>query len=244
LKLKILRKLLIVERTPPKLHMLLKNLPPDARPREKLLARGAAALSDAELLALLLRTGIEGKNVVALAQEIVDQFGGVSGLLHANSEALKNIKGLGPAKKAELMAVVELARRALAEQMKAQPLLDLPSVMLDFVRLQIGSKPYEVFAVLFIDAKQKLIAVEEMFRGTLTGSSVYPREVAMRALHHHAAGVILAHNHPSGEVQPSTSDISLTSKMKSALALLDLVVMDHVIVSRDKALSMAAEGML
>jgi DNA repair protein RadC len=224
--------------------MPLKDLPPDARPREKLLARGASALSDAELLALLLRTGIEGKNVVAMAQEIVDKFGGVSGLLHADTKSLQSIKGLGPAKKAELMAVVELSRRALAEQLAQKPILDVPSVMLDFVRLQIGSKPYESFMVLFIDATQKLLASEEMFRGTLGSSSVYPREVALRALHHHAAGVILAHNHPSGEVQPSQSDISLTAKMKAALALLDIVVMDHVIVSRDQALSMAAEGML
>jgi DNA repair protein RadC len=224
--------------------MPLKDLPPDARPREKLLARGAAALSDAELLALLLRTGIEGKNVVAMAQEIVDKFGGISGLLHANSDALKSIKGLGPAKKAELMAVVELSRRALAEQMKEQPLLDMPATMLDFVRLQIGSKPYEVFTVLFIDAKQRLLAAEEMFRGSLMTTSVYPREVALRALHHHAAGVILAHNHPSGDVQPSQSDISLTAKMKAALGLLDIVVVDHVIVSQCKALSMASEGML
>ncbi len=224
--------------------MPLKDLPPDARPREKLLARGAGALSDAELLALLLRTGIEGKNVVAMAQEIVDKFGGISGLLHADSKALQSIKGMGPAKKAELMAVVELSRRALAEQMTHKPMLDLPSVMLDFVRLQIGSKPYESFMVLFIDATQKLLAFEELFRGTLSGTSVYPREVAMRALHHHAAGVILAHNHPSGEVQPSQSDISLTARMKAALALLDIVVVDHVIVSSDKALSMAAEGLV
>ncbi len=224
--------------------MPLKDLPPDARPREKLLARGAGALSDAELLALLLRTGIEGKNVVAMAQEIVDKFGGISGLLHADSKALQSIKGMGPAKKAELMAVVELSRRALAEQMTHKPMLDLPSVMLDFVRLQIGSKPYESFMVLFIDATQKLLAFEELFRGTLSGTSVYPREVAMRALHHHAAGVILAHNHPSGEVQPSQSDISMTARMKAALALLDIVVVDHVIVSSDKALSMAAEGLV
>ncbi len=224
--------------------MPLKDLPPDARPREKLLARGASALSDAELLALLLRTGIEGKNVVAMAQEIVDKFGGISGLLHASSESLNSIKGLGPAKKAELMAVVELSRRALVEQMTQKPILDLPSVMLDFVRLQIGSKAYESFMVLFIDAKQKLLASEELFRGSLTSTSVYPREVALRALHHHAAGVILAHNHPSGDVQPSQSDISMTAKMKAALALLDIVVVDHVIVCSDKTFSMAVEGML
>jgi DNA repair protein RadC len=224
--------------------MPLKDLPPDARPREKLLARGASALSDAELLALLLRTGIEGKNVVAMAQEIVDKFGGVSGLLHADAKALQSIKGLGPAKKAELMAVVELSRRALAEQLMQKPILDLPSVVLDFVRLHIGNKPYESFMVMFIDATQKLLASEELFRGTLSATSVYPREVALRALHHHAAGVILAHNHPSGEVEPSQSDISMTAKMKAALALLDIVVMDHVIVSRDKTFSMSAEGML
>jgi DNA repair protein RadC len=224
--------------------MPLKDLPPDARPREKLLARGPLALSDAELLALLLRTGIEGKNVVAMAQEIVDKFGGVSGLLHAQPQALQSIKGLGPAKKAELMAVVELSRRALAEQLSQKPVFDTPSVVLDFVRLHIGNKPYESFMVLFIDATQKLLASEELFRGTLSSASVYPREVALRALHHHAAGVILAHNHPSGEVQPSQSDISLTAKMKAALALLDIVVMDHVIVSSDKTFSMAAEGML
>ncbi len=224
--------------------MPLKDLPPDARPREKLLARGAAALSDAELLALLLRTGIEGKNVVALAQEIMDRFGGVSGLLHADRSALQSIKGLGPAKRAELMAVLELSRRALAQQMMQKPVLDTPSTLQDFVRLQIGSKSYESFMVIFIDATQKLIAFEEMFRGTLSATSVYPREVAIRALHHHAAGVILAHNHPSGEVNPSHQDMALTSRLKSALGLLDIVVMDHVIVSQSEVFSMLAEGVL
>lgn len=224
--------------------MPLKDLPPDARPREKLLARGAGSLSDAELLALLLRTGIEGKNVVALAQEIVDGFGGISGMLHADAKSLANIKGLGPAKQAELMAVVELSRRALQEQMAQKPILDVPATLLDFVRLKIGSKPYESFMVLFVDATQKLIAAEEMFRGSLSVTTVYPRDVALRALHHHAAGVILAHNHPSGEVEPSHADMSLTSKLRAALGLLDIVVLDHVIVSHDKALSMSAEGLL
>jgi DNA repair protein RadC len=224
--------------------MPLKDLPADARPREKLLSRGANALSDAELLALLLRTGIEGKNVVALAQEIVDSFGGISGLLHADAKSLKSIKGLGPAKQAELQAVLELSRRALAQQMTQRPIFDTPSTLLDFVRLQIGSKAYESFMVIFIDATQKLIAYEELFRGTLSTTSVYPREVALRALHHHAAGVILAHNHPSGAVLPSHQDMALTSKLKAALGLLDIVVMDHVIVSQTEAFSMAAEGVL
>jgi DNA repair protein RadC len=222
--------------------MPLKDLPPDARPREKLLARGAAALSDAELLALLLRTGIEGKNVVAMAQEIVDRFGGMAGLLHADAVSLKSIKGLGPAKQSELMAVVELSRRALAQQLKAKPVLDVPATMKDYVRLQIGSRPYECFMVMFVDAKQQLLASEEMFRGTLNTSAVYPREVAIRALHHQASGVILAHNHPSGEVKPSHADQALTAKMKAALGLLDILVIDHVIVSPTQALSMHEEG--
>jgi DNA repair protein RadC len=157
---------------------------------------------------------------------------------------LQSIKGLGPAKQAELMAVVELSRRALAEQMQAKPVLDVPSVLKDFVRLQIGSKPYESFLVLFINAKQELIASEELFRGTLSTTAVYPREVALRALHHQASGVILAHNHPSGDVQPSHADISLTARMKAALALLDILVVDHVIVGPSQALSMAGEGLM
>lgn len=224
--------------------MHLKDLPSDSRPREKLLSRGPGALSDAELLALLLRTGIEGKNVVSLSQEIMDSCGGISGLLHADTKTLKSIKGLGPAKQAELQAVLELARRALAQQMRQKPIFDTPATLMDFVRLQIGSKPYESFMVMFIDATHKLIAFEEMFRGTLSTTSVYPREVALRALHHHAAGVVLAHNHPSGTVLPSHQDMSLTSKLKAALGLLDILVLDHVIVSQTQAFSMAAEGML
>ena len=224
--------------------MILKDLPSDCRPREKLMARGPSALSDAELLALLLRTGIEGKNVIALAQDILLRFSGLRGLLDADSPALMGIKGLGPAKRAELMAVVELARRALTEQMRQQAVMDTPAVMMDFVRLQIGAKPYESFMVLFMDAKQKLIAFEELFRGSLTSTSVYPREVALRALHHSACSLVLAHNHPSGDVAPSQADIQLTAKLRAALALLDVSVLDHVIVGRDRALSMAEQGLL
>lgn len=224
--------------------MPLKDLPIDARPREKLLARGSAALSDAELLALLLRTGIEGKNVVALAQDILTRFAGLRGLLHAQAPALALIKGLGPAKQAELMAVIELARRALAQELAQQSVLDSPATMMDFVRLQIGSKPHECFMVLFLDVKQRLIACEEMFRGSLSSTSVYPREVAQRALQHSASAVVLAHNHPSGDVTPSPADIQLTSKLRAALALLDIRVLDHVITGPDRALSMAEQGLL
>jgi DNA repair protein RadC len=224
--------------------VLLKNLPPDARPREKMLARGAAALSDAELLALLLRTGIQGKNVLLLAQEIIDRFGSISGLLNAPANALSGIKGLGPAKQSELIAVLELSRRALAQQLQARPVFDTPLDMQNYVRLMIGAKTHEVFVALFLDAKNHLISFEELFRGTLSTTSVYPREVVMRVLHHGAAHVVLAHNHPSGGVEPSQADLVLTKHLKAALHLIDVQVLDHVIVSSSAALSMAERGLL
>ncbi len=225
--------------------MTLKDLPPDARPREKLLARGAGALSDAELLALLLRTGTAGRGVLQMAQEVLDSFGGLAGLLHASADDLKRIKGLGgSAKRAELVAVLELARRALAEQLRTQPVFETPGAVKDYVQLQLGQRPHEVFAVLFLDSQHRLIALEELFRGTLSQTSVYPREVALRALHHHAAAVVLAHNHPSGSVQPSRADEVLTQTLKTALGLLDVRVLDHVIVGPGQALSMAEQGLL
>ena len=224
--------------------MPLKDLPPDAQPREKLLARGPGALSDAELLALLLRTGLPGKGVLQLAQELLDHFGGLSGLLHADADALKSIKGLGPAKRAELVAVLELARRALAEQLRERAALDSPQAVKDYLQLQLASKKHECFAVLFLDNQHRLLALEEMFRGTLASTSVYPREVVLRALHHHAAAVVLAHNHPSGTVQPSRADETLTQALKAALALVDVRVLDHIIVAPGLALSMAEKGWL
>ncbi len=225
--------------------MPLKDLPPDARPREKLLARGPGALSDAELLALLLRTGLAGKGVLQLAQELLDHFGGMAGLLHAGAEDLKQIKGLGgPAKRAELVAVLELARRALAEQLRERAALDTPQAVKDYLQLHLAHKKHESFAVLFLDNQHKLLALEELFRGTLAQTSVYPREVVLRALHHHAAAVVLAHNHPSGTVQPSRADEALTQALKAALALVDVRVLDHVIVAPGLALSMAEKGLL
>ncbi|MBX9871177.1 MAG: DNA repair protein RadC [Burkholderiaceae bacterium] len=224
--------------------MPLKDLPPDAQPREKLLARGPGALSDAELLALLLRTGLAGKGVLQLAQELVDSFDGLAGLLHASADDLQRIKGLGPAKRAELVAVLELARRALAEQLRERAALDTPQAVKDYLQLQLASKKHECFAVLFLDNQHKLLALEELFRGTLAQTSVYPREVVLRALHHHAAAVVLAHNHPSGTVQPSRADETLTQALKAALALIDVRVLDHVIVAPGLALSMAEKGLL
>ncbi len=219
-------------------------LPHDARPREKLLARGPGALSDAELLALLLRTGLPGKNVLLLAQELVDRFGGVAGLLHTPADALKSIKGLGPAKRAELVAVLELARRALSEQLRQQPLFESPQAVGQYLQLQLGAKAHEVFAVLFLDSQHRLIVLEEMFRGTLAQTSVYPREVVLRALHHHAAAVVLAHNHPSGVAEPSKADEMLTQTLKAALSLVDVRVLDHVVVSAGAWRSMAEMGLV
>jgi DNA repair protein RadC len=227
--------------------MPLKDLPPDARPREKLLARGPGALSDAELLALLLRTGLAGKGVLQLAQELLNAktgFGGMAGLLHATADDLQRIKGLGPAKRAELVAVLELARRAMAEQLKERAALDTPEAVKHYLQLHLGAKKHEVFAVLFLDSQHRLLALEELFRGTLTQTSVYPREVVLRALHHHAAAVVLAHNHPSGTVLPSRADEALTQALKAALALVDVRVLDHVIVAPGQALSMAEQGLV
>ena len=225
--------------------MSFKDLPAGARPREKLMALGPAALADAELLALLLRTGMPGKNVLQLAQELLDRFDGLAGLLHAELDALKTIKGLGgSAKRAELAAVLELARRALAEQLKAGAVFDSPGAVGHYLQLHLAARPHEVFAALFLDAQHRLIAMEELFRGTLTQTSVYPREVVTRALHHHAAAVVLAHNHPSGSVEPSRADQSLTQTLKAALALVDVRVLDHVIVARGSTLSMAERGLI
>lgn len=225
-------------------HIPLKGMPADSLPREKLLQRGPAALSDAELLALLLRTGTQGKNVLQLAQELVDDFGGIAGLLHSGAEALKHVKGLGPAKRAELMAVVELARRALAQELKQKPVFDNPESVKNYLQLHLGHKKHEVFAVVFLDSQHQLLALEEMFRGTLSQTSVYPREVALRALHHHAAAVILAHNHPSGNTTPSHADQSLTQTLKGALQLLDVRVLDHIIVTANGCRSMAEMGLV
>lgn len=223
---------------------MVKDLPTESRPREKLLSRGPGALSDAELLALLLRTGIAGKGVLQLAQDLVEGFDGIAGLLQAGQNELKRIKGLGPAKRAELQAVLELARRALSQQLRARSALDTPEAVKHYLQLHLAGKPHECFAVLFLDSQHRLLALEELFRGTLAQTSVYPREVVLRALHHHAAAVVLAHNHPSGSVLPSRADELLTRSLQSALALVDVRVLDHVIVAPGQALSMAERGLM
>ena len=232
--------------------MSVKHLPPDAQPREKLLARGAGALGDAELLALLLRTGIKGKGVLQLANELLHLkngdadagFDGLSGLLHASADDLQRVKGLGPAKCAELVAVLELARRAMAQQLQERAVFATPDAVKTYAQLQLCARKHEVFAVLFLDAQHRLLVWEEMFHGSLTQTSVYPREVVMRALQHQAAAVVLAHNHPSGSVQPSPADEALTRTLKAALALVDVRVLDHVIVAPGMTLSMAENGLV
>jgi DNA repair protein RadC len=232
--------------------MPLQDLPPDARPREKLLARGPGALSDVELLALLLRTGIKGKGVLQMAHELLqiksadnpNGFDGFAGLLHASANDLKSVKGLGPAKRAELVGVLELARRAMTQQLRERTVFATPEAVKQYLQLHLAAKPHEVFAVLFLDVQNRLLAMEELFSGTLTQTSVYPREVVVRALHHQASAVVLAHNHPSGTVQPSRADEYLTQTLKTTLALIDVRVLDHVIVAPGQALSMAERGLL
>ena len=239
--------------------MPIKDIPAEARPREKLLSRGPGALSDIELLAILLRTGIQGKGVLQMAEELLqlkndsasrntdggqDGFGGIAGLLHANSDDLKRVKGLGPAKRAEIVAVLELARRAMAQRLQEREVFADPQAVKHYLQLHLAAKGHEVFAVVFLDVQNRLIAMEELFRGTLTQTSVYPREVVVRALHHQAAAVVLAHNHPSGMVKPSRADEALTQTLKAALALVDVRVLDHIIVAPGQALSMAEQGLL
>ena len=224
--------------------MVLKDIPAAARPREKLLTLGPAALADAELIALLLRTGLPGTSVLQLAQQLLDAFGGLRGLLQASAADLKRIKGLGPAKRAEIVAVMELARRSLAQRLAQRTVLSSPQQVKDFLRLQLAHEGQEVFAVMFLDVQNQLLRFEEMFRGTLSQTSVYPREVVKRALALQASAVILAHNHPSGTAEPSRADEFLTQTLKQALQLIDVRVIDHLVVGGDQAISFAERGLL
>jgi DNA repair protein RadC len=224
--------------------MSMKDLPAALRPREKLLALGPAALADAELLALLLRTGMKGKGVLDMAHEMLETFKGFGGLLHRQADDFRQIKGMGPAKRAELAAVIEMARRALAQQLERGPVFDSPARVKDFVALKLGGLPNEVFAVLFLDSQHRLIEWRELFRGTLTQTSVYPREVLRQAMELNAGAVILAHNHPSGVAEPSRADEFLTQSLKTALALVDVRVLDHLVVGSGQVVSFAERGLL
>ncbi len=224
--------------------MAITDWPEDERPREKLLARGAAALSDAELLAIFLRTGVVGKSAVDVARELLGRFGSLTCLFAAGQSDFCQSPGMGAAKYAQLQAVLEMARRALQEQMRHRDALTSPQSVRDYLRLALAGKEQEVFAGVFLDAQNRVIAVEELFRGSLTQTSVYPREVVKRALHHNAAAVIFAHNHPSGVAEPSQADQALTLALKQALALVEVRVLDHFIVAGGASLSFAERGLL
>ncbi len=223
------------------IHMAISDWPAGERPRERLLAQGAGTLSDAELLAVILRTGIRGKSAVELGRELLARFKGVAGIFGAD---LSGVKGLGPAKRAQFEAAMELARRSLKEEMRSVSALTSPGAVRDYLRLAIAEREHEVFVCLWLDAQHRVIACEELFRGTLTQTSVYPREIVKAGLKANAAAVIFAHNHPSGAAQPSQADELLTRNLKDALALVDVKVLDHFIVAGHQTLSFAERGLL
>ncbi len=226
--------------------MSITDWPEGERPRERLLAHGPAALSDAELLAIYLRVGVRGKSAVDLGRELLQRFdGSLSRLAEASLEELASVSGIGMAKAAQLKASFELARRALAQEMTARDTFSSPGQVRDWLRLRLATRQNEVFMALWLDAQNRLLKAEELFSGTLTQTSVYPREVVKSALGHNAAAVILAHNHPSGIAEPSRADELLTKALKDALAMVDVKVLDHFIVAGNTPpLSFAERGLL
>lgn len=222
--------------------MAITDWPEDQRPRERLVRHGAQTLSDAELLAVFLRVGVSGKSAVDLGRDMISHFGSLNGLFSANLSEFSKLHGLGPAKYAQLQAVMELARRSITEDLRTGETLGSPQAVKQYLQLLLARHPYESFAVLFLDVKNRLIASEELFRGTLTHTSVYPREVVKAALGHNAAAVIIAHNHPSGTPEPSAADRALTLALKQALALVDVRLLDHFVVAGRHVYSFAEHG--
>ena len=223
--------------------MAISDWPVDRRPRERLLAEGAKALQDAELLAVLLRTGVRGKSAVDLGYELLKRFGSINRLLAAGPELLE-IKGLGEAKSAQFTAAIELARRAMKEELKERSALTSPGAVRDYLRVALGHRRHEIFVCIWLDAQHKVIGIEDAFEGTLTQTSVYPREIVQSALRRNAAAVIFAHNHPSGVAQPSQADELLTRNLREALALVEVKVLDHFIIAGNQAISFAERGLL
>ena len=215
---------------------------PEERPRERLLARGPQALTDAELVAVLLRSGVRGKSAVDLARDLIARYEGVTGMLEAAD--LETIRGLGPAKRAQFAAAIELVRRSLNEKMKKSAALSSPQAVRDYLRLKLAARKEEAFLCIWLDAQHHTIDIQEAFAGTLTQTSVYPREIVKAALRYNAAAVIFAHNHPSGVAQPSRSDELLTRNLKDALELIEVKVLDHFIVAGHQAISFAERGLL
>lgn len=224
--------------------MSIKHWPEGERPREKLLARGAAALSDAELLAILLRIGTQGMSAVELARSLLHTYGGLGGVMHASAAELMRHKGMGSAAYAQFAAVLEIGRRVLGEELRQGPLFESPQALGDYLRLRIGHEPVETALLLFLDTANRLIADVEAARGTVNESTVYIREVAKQALQHQAAAVVFAHNHPAGSPTPSAADHRFTRRLHDALQLLDIRLLDHFIVTRQQAVSFRQHGWL
>ncbi|CAA0102611.1 Uncharacterised protein [Zhongshania aliphaticivorans] len=224
--------------------MAITDWPKDERPREKLLQRGASALADAELLAIFLRTGVTGKSAVDLARELLQEHGGLSGLIAASRTQFCASHGLGDAKFVQLQAVVEMSRRYLAEELQQRPVFSSAAATRQFLAAQLRHEVREVFAVMYLDNQHQLLCYEPLFYGTIDGAAVYPREIARRALELHAAALIVAHNHPSGVAEPSDADIRITRRIREALGLLDMRLLDHCVVAGPEVISLAERGLL
>ena len=222
--------------------MSIRDWPAAERPREKLLEHGSSSLSDAELLAIFLRTGVSGKSAVDLARHLLIEFGSLRALLEADLRMFCRQLGLGPAKFSQLQAVLEMSRRHLAERLRRDSALESPQAVRDYLKALLRHEPHEVFGCLFLDSKHRMLAFEVLFRGSIDSASVYPRQVVKRALAHNAAAVIFCHNHPSGITDPSQADRSLTKRLTQALDLIEVRVLDHFIVGDGDPLSMVEYG--
>jgi DNA repair protein RadC len=224
--------------------MSIAQWPEAERPREKLLKQGPQSLSDAELLAIFLRVGCVGKSAVDLARELLQEYGGLRPLLEASQASFCRGLGLGAAKYAQLQAVLEMARRHLSSELQQGDLLSSPDLVRKYLSAHLRHRHQEVFAVLFLDSQNQLLAYDELFFGTIDGASVYPREVVKKALARNAAAVILAHNHPSGVAEPSQADKRITERLKAALELVDIRVLDHMVVGNKEVVSFAERGLI
>ncbi len=224
--------------------MSITNWPEAERPREKLLQRGAAALSDAELLAIFLRTGTHGMSAIDLACHLLNEFSSLRNLFAADLETFSRAKGVGTAKYVQLQAVLEMSQRYLAETISRQDTISSPQDTRLYLKSRLRHKPHEVFAALFLDNRHRVIKFEELFQGTIDGASVYPREVVKKALQYNAAAMIVAHNHPSGIAEPSQADESITRRLKDALGLVDIRLLDHLVIGDNETVSLAERGII
>ncbi len=224
--------------------MPISNWPEQERPRGKLLSRGPAALSDAELLAIFMRTGLQGKTALDLSRDLLTDYDGLRGLIETDSKTFCQTKGLGLAKYSQIQAAIELGKRYLQENLLKKDVLSSPNDTKNFLLAQLRAYPYEVFACLFLDNRHQIISFDKMFNGTIDGASVYPREVVKQALARNAAAVIFAHNHPSGVAEPSLADKNITRRLQEALSLVDIRVLDHFIIGENTAVSFAEQGLI